>query len=47
MLNMNDFWDDPFHLAALQAGFIAFCEGKLEDSDYVKQLAYEIFNERD
>ncbi|MCE9567444.1 MAG: hypothetical protein K8U57_36040 [Planctomycetes bacterium] len=40
-----DFWDDPFHHAALAAGFIAFAEGRLKDSDYVKRLAYEIYEE--
>ena len=41
----NDFWDDPFHLCAIQAGFIAYCEGKLEDSEYVKKLCYEFYKD--
>lgn len=40
-----NFWADPFHIAALQAGFIAFCEGKLDDREYVRLLAYRFYDE--
>jgi hypothetical protein len=39
------FWDDPFHLCAMAASFIAQAEGKFEDSEYVRQLAYEFFED--
>jgi hypothetical protein len=32
-----------FHECALQAGFIAWLEGRLDDSDYVKKMAYEFY----
>lgn len=41
----DDFWADDFHWAALAAGFIAQSQGRLQDSDYVKQLAYELYKE--
>lgn len=34
-----------FHTCALQAAFIAFFEGRFADSDYVKALAYEFYEE--
>jgi hypothetical protein len=37
----DDFWSDRFHWCALAAGFMAACEGRLDDSEYVKRLAYE------
>lgn len=43
MTGNPDFWSDPFHTSALQAGFIAFCEGKLDDAEYVRKMAYEFY----
>lgn len=37
--------DELFHKCALQAGFIAFVEGRLDDSEYVKRLTYEFYEE--
>jgi hypothetical protein len=37
------FWSDRFHWCALAAGFLAACEGRLDDSTYVKELAYEMY----
>ena len=37
--------NDRFHRAVLQAGLIAFYEGRLDDSEYVKQLCYEFYEE--
>ncbi len=37
--------DDPFHRCALQAGLIAYVEGKLDDSEYVRRMAYEFYEE--
>jgi hypothetical protein len=39
----DQFWANRFHACALAAGFIAFHEGRLDDSRYVKALAYELF----
>lgn len=41
----DDFWFDRLHWCALAAGFMATCEGRLHDSAYVKQLAYQWFEE--
>ena len=41
----DDFWNDRFHSCALAAGFIAHSEGKLADSEYVKLLAYEMYEQ--
>jgi hypothetical protein len=41
----DDFWKDRFHSCALAAGYIAQAEGRLADSDYVKQLAYELYEQ--
>jgi hypothetical protein len=41
----DDFWSDRFHWCALTAGFIAASEGRLQDSEYVRRLAYEFFDE--
>lgn len=38
-------FNDRFHWCALAAGFIATCEDRLNDSDYVKQLAYEFYEQ--
>ena len=40
-----DFWSDRFHACALAAGFIAHGEGRLDDSEYVRQLAYSLYEE--
>ena len=34
---------DPFHWCALAAGSIARDRGKLDDSEYVRKLAYAMF----
>lgn len=34
-----------FHTNALQAGIIALFEGKFDNSDYVRKLAYELYEE--
>lgn len=39
----DDFWSDSFHKCALWAGFIAYTEGRLADSEYVRKLAYELY----
>jgi hypothetical protein len=36
---------DRFHLCALHAGRLAHAEGKLHDSEHVKRLAYELYEE--
>jgi hypothetical protein len=41
----DDFWSDRFHWCALAAGFMAASEGRLDDSAYVKRLAYELFED--
>ena len=41
----QDFWNDRFHWCALAAGFLAASEGRLEDSAYVRELAYRCFEE--
>lgn len=40
-----DIFNDRFHWCALAAGFLATSEGRLDDSAYVKQLAYEFYEE--
>ena len=37
------FWDNRFHWCALAAGFLAVTEDRLADSDYVRDLAYRMF----
>lgn len=37
------FWDNRFHWCALAAGFLAATEGRLDDSHYVKDLAYGFY----
>ena len=39
----DDFWSNRFHWCALAAGFLAHSEGRLQDSDYVRSLAYEFY----
>jgi len=34
-----------FHTWALQAGLIAWLEGRMDDSEYIKRLAYEFYEE--
>lgn len=34
---------DPFHWCALAAGSIAKDDGKIDDSEYVKKLAYAMY----
>jgi hypothetical protein len=43
--NANDpeFWTNRFHWCALAAGFLAARDGRLDDSLYVRQLAYGMF----
>jgi hypothetical protein len=41
----DSFWDEPFHSCALAAGFVAASEGRLADSEYVRQLAYRWYEE--
>ncbi len=41
----DEFWSDRFHWCALAAGFIAASEGRVADSEYVRRLAYEFFQE--
>ena len=41
----DDFWKNRFHWCALAAGFIAASEGRIEDSAYVRELAYSMFEE--
>lgn len=36
-----DIYTDRFHWCALAAGLLAAGEGRLHDSDYVRELAYE------
>ena len=38
-----EFWRDRFHLCALYAGKLAQSEDKLDDSEHVKRLAYELY----
>jgi hypothetical protein len=41
----DDFWSDRFHACALAAGFIAASEGRLDDSGYIRDLAYGMFKD--
>jgi hypothetical protein len=36
-------WSNRFHWCALAAGFLAAAEGRLDDSEYVRKLAYEFY----
>ncbi len=40
----DEFWSNRFHWRALAAGFLAASEGRLDDSAYVRKLAYEFFD---
>lgn len=37
--------DDIFHKCAMQAGLIALFEGRINDSEYVRKMAYEFYEE--
>jgi hypothetical protein len=39
----DDFWNDHFHYCALAAGSIAQRAGRMSDSDYVRRLAYAMY----
>jgi hypothetical protein len=39
----EDFWHNRMHWCSLAAGFQAYCEGRLQDSAYVKELAYRSY----
>lgn len=41
----HDFWGNRFHWCALAAGFLAASEGRLDDSLYVRELAYSFYEE--
>jgi hypothetical protein len=41
----QDIWSERFHWCALAAGFIAVLEGRLQDSYYVRELAYEMYED--
>lgn len=43
----NKFWDDDFHACALIAGAMAYSHNKLDDSEYVRRLAYNLYEKRD
>lgn len=38
--------NNPFHACALAAGFQALAEGSFHDSEYVRLLAYELYERR-
>jgi len=40
------FWLDRFHWCAFRAYILAACEGKETDSEYVKKLAYRLFESK-
>ncbi len=39
----DDFWENRFHWCALAAGFLAAAEGRQNDDEYIKKLAYEFY----
>jgi hypothetical protein len=41
----DDFWQDRFHWCALAASFIAAAEGRLDDSQFLHVLAYEMYED--
>jgi hypothetical protein len=41
----DDFWNNRWHWCVLAAGFLAASEGRLDDSLYVKELAYFFFED--
>jgi hypothetical protein len=38
-------WSDRFHWCALAAGFMAFLEGRLDDSCYVRDPTYRMYED--
>ena len=45
MTDDEEFWNTRFHWCALAAGFLAQSEGRLAESNYVRQLAYEFYED--
>ena len=45
MTDDDEFWSNRFHWCALAAGFLAANEGRIGDSRYVRQLAYEMYEQ--
>lgn len=43
----DDIFNDRWHWCVLAAGFQAYCEGRLENSAYVKELAYRSYERGD
>jgi hypothetical protein len=41
----DDFWSNRFHWCALAAGFIAAAEERLDDSAYLRELAYSLYED--
>lgn len=41
----DSIFTDRFHWCALAAGFFAAIEGRLEDSEYVRRLTYQWYEE--
>jgi hypothetical protein len=41
----DDIIDQLFHRCALAAGFVAAGEGRLHDSEYVRRLAYGMYED--
>ncbi|QEL18761.1 hypothetical protein [Limnoglobus roseus] len=41
----DDIFTDRFHWCSLAAGFLAAAEGRLDDSEYVRKLAYQWYEE--
>jgi len=38
-----EFWQNRFHTCALVAGFLAARDSRLHDADYVRQIAYQLY----
>jgi hypothetical protein len=38
-----EFWQNRFHTCALVAGLLAARDGRLHDADYVRQIAYQLY----
>jgi hypothetical protein len=41
----DDFWSDRFYFCALVAGMMAKSDGRLADSEYVRRLAYDLYED--
>jgi hypothetical protein len=41
----DPFWHDRWHWCVLAAGFLATCEGRLDDDAYIRELAYRWYDE--